>query len=71
MPNLPYPRTFSDSEFIKLADLHLLNGELPPAWQMNAIERLRARVWTETPDKAQSQRMLPMFDVGSANNGHD
>jgi hypothetical protein len=38
---------------------------------MNAIERLRARVWTETPDKAQSQRMLPMFDVGSANNGHD
>lgn len=74
MPSLPYPRPFTDAEFVKLADLHLLQGELPAAWQMSAIERLRARVeGTHNVMRGRDvgPQQLPMFDVGQPNNGRD
>lgn len=74
MPSLPYPRPFTDAEFLQLADLHLMNGDLPTAWQMSAIERLRARLEGSgdiVRGKDDGPRLLPMFDVGPANNGRD
>lgn len=42
MPSLPYPRTLTDAEFVRLADMHLLTDALPVAWQESAVARLRA-----------------------------
>jgi hypothetical protein len=40
MSSLFDPHNLSDSEFVRIADAHLLTGELPLAWQLNAIDRL-------------------------------